>query len=123
MKDKDHKMLQEAYGQIISRPQYPLKKTWDWDDEIEVDGVNYFAQANYTKEDHYDEGDGTHTPPTSWVSTEIDTYKGAPDVEFYKENPETGDFDIPVTQEQEPELFEKLFDALDQKIYKFESER
>lgn len=121
MRDNDTKFLAEAYGEVMGKVRPEPK--WDYDDEIEVDGVTYYAQAMYTKEDHYDEGDGTHTPPTSWVTTEIDTYQGEPDVKFYKENPETRDFDVPVNQEQEPELFQKIYDALDQKIYKFEAER
>lgn len=95
----------------------------NYDDELVVDGELYYAQANYTLKRFYDPGDNIYTPPTSWIETEIDTVNGEPDVKFYKENTETGDIDIPVIREQELELFKKLYEALDIKIYEYESVR
>lgn len=92
----------------------------NYDDEILVDGVTYYAQANYTLKEFYDQGDGIYTPPTSWIETEIDTYDNIPDVKLYKENLETGDIDVPIVQENEPDLFKRILDALDVKIYEFE---
>lgn len=118
---KDLYLLSEAYSEVLGQTKREPK--WDYDDVIDVGGVTYYAQANYEKEEFYDKGDGVYTPPSSWVKTEIIEYNGKPDVKFYKENPDTGDFDVPVTQEQEPELFKKIYDALDEKIYEWESER
>jgi hypothetical protein len=125
---RDLYLLSEVYSSLNSR-RWPLKSKWDYEDELQLKpkdaerlGVNpkevFFAQADYDKEDHYDEGDGVYTPSSNWVTTEI-----FGDPLFFKENPQTGDLDIPITQEEEPELFKALYDALDEKIYEFEAGR
>jgi hypothetical protein len=120
---RDLYLIAETYSKMGFKPDY------DYDDELQLKpkdaerlGINpketFYAQANYNKEDYYDEGDGRWTPPSSWVKTGIED-----DPLFYRENPETGDIDIPIKKEEEPELYKALFDALDEKIYEFEAER
>jgi len=120
---RDLYLLSEAYSKVGAQPGY------DYEDEIQLKpedakrlGINpkevFFAQADYDKEDHYDRGDGRVTPPSSWVTTELLPYPL-----FFKENPQTGDLDVPVLEEEEPELYKALYDALDEKIYELEAER
>lgn len=106
-----------------------MNNTWNYDDELQLEPAeakklnldpktNYYAQANYDTEHFCDSGDGVYTPPTSWVNTSVE-----PGALFFRENPDTGDIDIPITEESEPELYNALFRSLDQKIYKYEAER
>jgi hypothetical protein len=95
-----------------------IEPKWDYDDEIKVEGITYYAQANYNIEHFHDSGDGIYTPPSSWINTELE-----PGALFFKENTETGDIDVPITEEEEPELYKQIYNALDVKVYELESER
>lgn len=105
---KDLYLLSETYEQVIKQKE----KSWDFDDVINVGDEPFYVRADYEANYKSDPGDGRYTPPTSWVEVNIDER----DIEFYKENPETGDFDIPIDRNQEKELFEKIFDTLYEKI-------
>jgi hypothetical protein len=123
--NKDQKLIAEAYSKVLESSM----RDWDYDNELQLEpeaaqalGLDprdtYYAQAYYDVENFHDAGDGRYTPPSSWVKTEIE-----PGALFFKENPETGDIDVPVTEEGEPALYKALLDALDQKVYAYEAER
>ena len=105
---RDLYLLAEAYEQVFKKKE----KNLDYDDVINVDGEPFYVRADYEADYKSDPGDGRYTPSTNWVEVKIDER----DIEFYKENPDTGDFDIPIDPIQEKELFEKIFDALYEKI-------
>lgn len=86
-----------------------IRKTWSsdsgsdsWEDIIEFDNRNYFIEADYGYDFTYDRGDST-TPP----DTRIDDFK-FDRIAVYGENPETGDFDVEVTPENNPDLYKAL---------------
>jgi len=95
------------------------ERKWDFDDVINVENTPFYVKADYEARHKYDDGDRKFTPSTSWVEVDIDER----DLEVYKENPETGDFDIPVDREKEKDLYEKIFGALYEKIKDFETGR
>lgn len=93
MKSKDQQLLEEAYGMVNK----PKPKLWDWDQEITVDGVPYYTQANYTTES-YEERDTNYHEVTVTLQ-EVEVYDA-----------ETNQ---PITEESNPELYNKIVQALE----------
>lgn len=107
-------LLNEIYG----------KKTWfsdakssSWDGEIKIDDKIYYADVNYSLDYTRDEGDDVTPPSTTIDEISFDSEQ------FHAYNDETGEYDIEITQESNPELYNAIKLKVEEKIAENEYER
>ena len=86
-----------------------IKKTWSsdsdsdtWEDVIEFAGNSYYVEAEYSFDFTHNRSDGV-TP----ASADIDDFK-FDHLAIYAEHPDTRDFNVEVTGENNPELYKAL---------------
>ena len=101
-----------------------IKKTWasdsasnSWDGNIELDGKEFYVEVEYDFDFTYDRGDNM-TPP----DTRIDDFRFT-FAKVYQENPGTGDYDIEITADTNPELFKAVLLKTEEKVVENEYER
>lgn len=101
-----------------------IKKTWSsdsasdsWDGNIEVNGEQFFVEVEYSFDFTHDRGDDM-TPP----DTRIDDFRFT-FAKVYRENPETRDFDIEITPENNIELYKAVLLKTEEKVVESEYER
>lgn len=101
-----------------------IKKTWreesfcnSWENEIQLDDKIYFSQCDYSLDYTVDEGDDL-TPPTTTIR-DIDIKN----LQIYAYNEETGEFDIDITELNNPTLFKALSLKTEEEIVEYEYER
>lgn len=126
---KDQKSLEQAYFGVLSEERMRFTSTgipitWttdtrndEWDGEVEVDGQTYHANTYYSVEVVDERGDGRTTAPSFQVKDPV-----LDGEEFHAQDVD-GDFDVPVTKENNPELYDKIASAVQSKIIEREFNR
>lgn len=86
-----------------------IRKTWSsnsdsdsWEGIVDLDDNSYYVEAEYTFDFTQNRSDGV-TP----ASADVDDFK-FDRIALYAENPDTRDFDVEITEENNPELYKAL---------------
>lgn len=86
-----------------------IRKTWSsdsdsdtWEGIIDFEDNSYYVEADYSFDFTHNQSDGV-TPP----SADIDDFK-FDRIAVYAEHPDTRDFNVEITEENNPELYKAL---------------